>query len=107
MDAENSSLHGEESEDDFDWEEVEVAAGPALTLDSAQLQAETAAGLAAYYGESQEAEPGPSEKQNIEITIQTKRKQKGDPKSQCVCRPLLPVSVIAERRADEFIMNLR
>ncbi|KAI0662018.1 hypothetical protein C8Q70DRAFT_909438 [Cubamyces menziesii] len=80
MNTENSSLLGEESEDDFDWEEVEVAAGPVLALDSAQLQAETAAGLAAYYGESQEAEPGPSEKQNIEITIQTKRKQKGDPK---------------------------
>ncbi|KAI0333722.1 Rad4-domain-containing protein [Cubamyces sp. BRFM 1775] len=80
MNTENSSLVGEESEDDFDWEEVEVAAGPALSLDSAQLQAETAAGLAAYYGESQEAEPGPSEKQNIEITIQTKGKQKGDTK---------------------------
>ncbi|KAH9889795.1 hypothetical protein C8Q73DRAFT_705476 [Cubamyces lactineus] len=80
MNTENSSIVGEESEDDFDWEEVEVAAGPALSLDSAQLQAETASGLAAYYGESQEAEPGPSEKPNIEITIQTKGKRKGDPK---------------------------
>ncbi|KAI0373881.1 Rad4-domain-containing protein [Pilatotrama ljubarskyi] len=79
MNTENSSQLGEESEDDFDWEEVEVSA-PALTLDSAQLQAETAAGLKEYYGESQEAEPGPSEKANIEITIQTKGKQKGDPK---------------------------
>ncbi|KAI0648178.1 hypothetical protein C8Q79DRAFT_905740 [Trametes meyenii] len=64
MNTENSSVLGEESEDDFDWEEVEVAAPP-------------------YYGESQEheSEAGPSERANIEITIQTKgKKQKGDPK---------------------------
>ncbi|KAI9058217.1 Rad4-domain-containing protein [Trametes sanguinea] len=79
MNTENSSVLGEESEDDFDWEEVEVAA-PALTLDDAQLQAETAAGLSAYYGESHEPQAGPSEKANIEITIKTKGKAKGDPK---------------------------
>ncbi|KAI0352597.1 Rad4-domain-containing protein [Trametes cingulata] len=79
VNTENSSQLGEESEDDFDWEEVEVAA-PTVTLDSAALQAETAAGLKEYYGESQEAEAGPSERANIEITIQTKGRQKGDRK---------------------------
>ncbi|KAI0821974.1 hypothetical protein BC628DRAFT_1460116 [Trametes gibbosa] len=79
MSADNSSVVGEESEDDFDWEEVEVAA-PALTLDAAQLQAETAAHLQTYYGEAHEPEAASSEKPHIEITIQTKGKRKGDPK---------------------------
>ncbi|CDO71667.1 hypothetical protein BN946_scf184915.g11 [Trametes cinnabarina] len=78
MNTENSSVLGEESEDDFDWEEVEVAA-PALSSDNVQLLAETAAGLAAYYGESQEPEAGSSDKPNIEITIKTKGKAKGVP----------------------------
>ncbi|KAI8994160.1 hypothetical protein BD414DRAFT_481596 [Trametes punicea] len=79
MNAENSSLVGEDSEDDFDWEEVEVAA-PTLALDNAQLQDEPAIGLREYYGEPHEPEAGPSQKANIEITIQTKGKAKGDPK---------------------------
>ncbi|KAH9847907.1 hypothetical protein C2E23DRAFT_846212 [Lenzites betulinus] len=81
MSAENSSVFGEDSEDDFDWEEVEVAA-PATTLDAAQLQAETAAHLKAYYGEAHEPEAGPSEKPHIEITIQTKGKKKDSKKNE-------------------------
>ncbi|OSD07353.1 Rad4-domain-containing protein, partial [Trametes coccinea BRFM310] len=79
MNTENSSVLGEESEDDFDWEEVEVAA-PTVPLNDEQLQAETAAGLSAYYGDSHEPEAGPSGKPHIEITIKTKGKAKGDPK---------------------------
>lgn len=90
MNTENSSVLGEESEDDFDWEEVEVAAPP-ISLDPAQLQAETAAGLKEYYGDVHEAEAAPSEKPNFEITIQTKGKQKGDPK--CVLVRLLYANV--------------
>ncbi|KAI0763653.1 hypothetical protein BD413DRAFT_495167 [Trametes elegans] len=96
MDAENSSLMGEESEDDFDWEEVEVAAPP-VTLDAAQLQAETIASLKAYYGETQE-EAGPSEKPAIEVTVKMlgdKGKKKGKAER---CRKSARAVQIAQER---------
>ncbi|KAH9947442.1 Rad4-domain-containing protein [Amylocystis lapponica] len=63
MQAENSSVAGTDSEDDFDWEEVVVP------------QADAQLGAAA----SNDVQEGPSEPRNIEITIQTRRKQ-GSPK---------------------------
>ena len=78
VNTENSSVVGEDSEDDFDWEEVEVAQ-PA-SLDGTQLDAATAASLHQYYADVHAPEEGPSTKPHIEITIKTQGKGKGDPK---------------------------
>ena len=54
-------LLAEESEDDFDWEEVEVPQAIAAPVTSNDIN-----------------QAGPSQKPNIEITIQTQKK--GTPK---------------------------
>ena len=93
MNTENSSVLGEESEDDFDWEEVEVGqptSAPPHTND-VKLGPATAATVNEYYGGSNDQEEGPSEKQNIEITIKTHGKPKGDPK--CVLQPPCPMPI--------------
>ncbi|TBU44496.1 Rad4-domain-containing protein [Dichomitus squalens] len=78
MNVRNSSVLGEESEDDFDWEEVEV--GQAAALDGVQPSASaTPTNIQDYYGETRDKEEGPSEKPHLEITIKTLGK-KGDPK---------------------------
>ena len=74
MNTENSSVLGEESEDDFDWEEVEV---------SQDVQPSTSAtpptNVQDYYNDLAGQADGPSEKPHLEITIKTVGK-KGDPK---------------------------
>ncbi|KAI0755109.1 hypothetical protein C8Q80DRAFT_1143071 [Daedaleopsis nitida] len=77
MNADNSSVIGEESEDDFDWEEVEVAQ-PTVALTNVSLGPATAASINDYYGDSHDREEGPSERPHLEITIKTKGKAKGD-----------------------------
>ena len=86
--ADNSSLAGDDSEDDFDWEEVEVAQQPA----GVQVDAATASSLQDYYAALQSAAEGAGASSSpaatsaqgrapLEITIQTlgKGKGKGDP----------------------------
>ena len=74
MNTENSSILGEESEDDFDWEEVEVGQ---------DVQPSTSAtpptSVQDYYKDLAGHAEGPSEKPHLEITIKTIGK-KGDPK---------------------------
>lgn len=84
MNTENSSVLGEESEDDFDWEEVEVGQPAIAFNDGAQSNGTTVPTLNEYYGGSQDAEAGPSERPHLEITIKTQGKAKGDPKYACV-----------------------
>ncbi|KAI0769954.1 hypothetical protein C8Q74DRAFT_1272317 [Fomes fomentarius] len=79
MNTENSSVLGEESEDDFDWEEVEVGQ-PAIALNDGAQNVTTVSTLNEYYGGSQDAEAGTSERPHLEITIKTQGKAKGDPK---------------------------
>ncbi len=84
MNTEHSSVIGEESEDDFDWEEVEVA-HPTVSADASATESAVAPSLQEYYGDVHGTEEGPSsQKPHLEITIKTKGKAKGDPK--CVCR---------------------
>ena len=87
--ADTSSLAGDDSEDDFDWEEVEVAQQPA----GVQVDAATASSLQDYYAALQSAAEGAGASAStsaqaqaqgrapLEITIQTlgKGKGKGDP----------------------------
>ncbi|KAI0700351.1 hypothetical protein C8T65DRAFT_742081 [Cerioporus squamosus] len=80
MNTENSSAFGEESEDDFDWEEVEVAQPPTPADASGGTQSAVVASLKDYYGDVHDREEGPSRKPHLEITIKTKGKPKGDPK---------------------------
>ena len=80
MNPDNNSVVGEDSEDDFDWEEVEV--GQAAPLDDSPLDAVTAASLHTYYADvhGQEEAPSLPAKPHLEITIKTQGKGKGDPK---------------------------
>ena len=78
VNTENSSIAGDDSEDDFDWEEVEV--GQPASAEGAQPDTTTAASLHEYYADVHDREEGPSAKPHIEITIQTQGKGKGGPK---------------------------
>ena len=84
--ADTSSLAGDDSEDDFDWEEVEVAQQPA----GVQVDAVTASSLQDYYAALQSAAEGAGASSSsaptsaqvqgrapLEITIQTLGKGKG------------------------------
>ncbi|TFK87491.1 Rad4-domain-containing protein [Polyporus arcularius HHB13444] len=81
MNTEHSSVIGEESEDDFDWEEVEVAQ-PTVSADASATESAVAPSLQEYYGDVHGTEEGPSQKPHLEITIKTKGKAKGDPKKK-------------------------
>ncbi|CCM04911.1 uncharacterized protein FIBRA_07108 [Fibroporia radiculosa] len=62
--TENNSVVDDDSEDDFDWEEVAV---PQYEQQPKAVEAEPA---------NEDVQEGPSEKPHIEITIQTQRKGK-------------------------------
>ncbi|KAM5533626.1 hypothetical protein V8D89_012739 [Ganoderma adspersum] len=81
MNAENNSVFGEESEDDFDWEEVQVAQLEASALEDGQPSSSTSPtpNVHDYYANLQEQEEGSSQKPHLEITIKTLGKRK-DPK---------------------------
>ncbi|RPD62250.1 Rad4-domain-containing protein [Lentinus tigrinus ALCF2SS1-7] len=79
MNMENSSVLGEESEDDFDWEEVEVAQ-TITPADASGSASAVAPSLGEYYGDTHDTEEGPSQKPHLEITIKTLGKAKGGPK---------------------------
>lgn len=69
--AENSSVAGADSDDDFDWEEVAVPQADQLPVVSLSA-------------DDDDVQEGPSHRPHIEITIQTeKRGKKG---AKCVCR---------------------
>ncbi|KAH9931640.1 Rad4-domain-containing protein [Epithele typhae] len=76
--VESNSINGSDSEDDFDWEEVEV--GQAAAADASQLDAATVSSVHDYYASIHGPEEGPSEKPHLEITIKTQGKGKGDSK---------------------------
>ena len=83
MNTENSSVLGEESEDDFDWEEVEVGQ-QAVNADALQAGLPESTSIEDYYGKTHGLEEGPSERQHIEVTIKTQGKAKGDQKYAAV-----------------------
>ena len=84
MNTENNSVIGEESDDDFDWEEVEVAQPTALA-DAQETASVVTPSLKEYYGDVHDPEEGTSQKPHLEITIKTQGKAKGGPK--CVACP--------------------
>lgn len=79
MNTENNSVLGEESEDDFDWEEVEVT--QAFAFEDALPSSSTTPipNVHDYYGDMQDQDEGTSEQPHLEITIKTMGKRK-DPK---------------------------
>ncbi|KAI1793306.1 Rad4-domain-containing protein [Ganoderma leucocontextum] len=79
MNTESNSVLGEESEDDFDWEEVEVAQASAWEAVQPSSSTTPTPNVHDYYGDLQDQDEGPSERPHLEITIKTQGKRK-DPK---------------------------
>lgn len=79
MNAENNSVFGEESDDDFDWEEVQVAQVSALQHVQPSSSTSPTPDVHDYYGDLQDQEEGSSERPHLEITIKTLGRRK-DPR---------------------------
>ncbi|PIL22401.1 hypothetical protein GSI_15089 [Ganoderma sinense ZZ0214-1] len=79
MNTKNISLLGEESEDDFDWEEVQVAQASALEDIQPSSSTPPTPSVHDYYGDLQDQQEVLSERPHLEITIKTLGKRK-DPK---------------------------
>ncbi|KAF9814962.1 hypothetical protein IEO21_04812 [Rhodonia placenta] len=81
--AENSSVAGGDSDDDFDWEEVIVP-----QADQPEDHAQPLESALDRASDIQDLQEGPSERPNIEITIQTHRRGKKD-SPKCVSLALV------------------
>lgn len=79
MNAENNSVFGEESDDDFDWEEVQVVQVSALEDVQPSSSTSLTPDVHDYYGDLQDQEEGSSERPHLEITIKTLGRRK-DPR---------------------------